>query len=154
MENFNANQHITFTSSKPIYDFYVAGPYQTAEQVESMERLERVLQHRNLSVYRPRFAMDVNVSGPEAVFENRIEAIKNSAAVIANFDDKDAGAIFALAYGFALGKPVYAYCEGILPNSRISLMVDQAATAVLDGPAALEDLLDSGQVRPIQLDEQ
>lgn len=28
MENFNANQHITFTSSKPIYDFYVAGPYQ------------------------------------------------------------------------------------------------------------------------------
>lgn len=50
MENFNANQHITFTSSKPIYDFYVAGPYQTAEQVESMERLERVLQHRNLSV--------------------------------------------------------------------------------------------------------
>ena len=96
MENFNANQHITFTSSKPIYDFYVAGPYQTAEQVESIERLERVLQHRNLSVYRPRFAMDVNVSGPEAVFENRIEAIKNSAAVIANFDDKDAGAIFAL----------------------------------------------------------
>lgn len=119
-----------------------------------MERLERVLQHRNLSVYRPRFAMDVNVSGPEAVFENRIEAIKNSAAVIANFDDKDAGAIFALAYGFALGKPVYAYCEGILPNSRISLMVDQAATAVLDGPAALEELLDSGQARPIQLDEQ
>ena len=58
------------------------------------------------------------------------------------------------AYGFALGKPVYAYCEGILPNSRISLMVDQAATAVLDGPAALEELLNSGQARPIQLDEQ
>ena len=84
MENFNANQHITFTSSKPIYDFYVAGPYQTAEQVESMERLERVLQHRNLSVYRPRFAMDVNVSGPEAVFENRIEAIKNGTEVVGN----------------------------------------------------------------------
>ena len=43
---------------------------------------------------------------------------------------------------------------GILPNSRISLMVDQAATAVLDGPAALEELLDSGQACPIQLDEQ
>lgn len=153
MENFNANQHITFTSSKPIYDFYVAGPYQTAEQVESMERLERVLQHRNLSMYRPRFAMDVNVSGPQAVFDNRIAAIANSRAVIANMDDNDAGAVFALAYGYALGKPVYAYCEGILPNGRISLMVDQAATAVLDGPADLESLLDSGRVKPLDLDQ-
>ena len=41
-QNFNANQHITFTSSKPIYDFYVAGPYQTAEQVESMEPTPRM----------------------------------------------------------------------------------------------------------------
>ncbi len=60
-------------------------------------------------------------------------------------DDNDAGAVFALAYGYALGKPVYAYC-GILPNGRISLMVDKAATAVLDGPADLESLLDSGRV--------
>ena len=48
---------------------------------------------------------------------------------------------------------MYAYCEGILPNGRISLMVDQAATAVLDGPADLESLLDSGRVKPLDLDQ-
>ena len=122
MSNFDSNETIQFTSSKPVYDFYVAGPYETAEQVESMERLEKVLNDRGMSVYRPRFAMDVNVSGPQAVFANRIAAIANSRAVIANMDDNDAGAVFALAYGYALGKPVYAYCEGILPNGRISLM--------------------------------
>ncbi|MUH58980.1 nucleoside 2-deoxyribosyltransferase [Bifidobacterium canis] len=153
MENLETNNTITFTSSKPIYDFYVAGPYETAEQVESMERLERVLHDRNMSMYRPRFAMDVNVSGPEAVFEHRIEALKNSRAVIANFDDKDEGTIFTMGYAYALGKPVYAYCEGILPNARISLMIDQAATAVLDGPSALAELLDSGRVKPLNLEQ-
>ena len=64
MSNFDSNETIQFTSSKPVYDFYVAGPYETAEQVESMERLEKVLNDRGMSVYRPRFAMDVNVSGP------------------------------------------------------------------------------------------
>lgn len=153
MSNFDSNETIQFTSSKPVYDFYVAGPYETAEQVESMERLEKVLNDRGMSMYRPRFAMDVNVSGPQAVFDHRIAAIANSRAVIANMDDNDAGAVFALAYGYALGKPVYAYCEGILPNGRISLMVDQAATAVLDGPADLESLLDSGRVKPLDLDQ-
>ena len=43
MSNFDSNETIQFTSSKPVYDFYVAGPYETAEQVESMERLEKVL---------------------------------------------------------------------------------------------------------------
>ncbi len=41
MSNFDSNETIQFTSSKPVYDFYVAGPYETAEQVESMERLRR-----------------------------------------------------------------------------------------------------------------
>lgn len=86
MSNFDSNETIQFTSSKPVYDFYVAGPYETAEQVESMERLEKVLNDRGMSVYRPRFAMDVNVSGPQAVFANRIAAIANSRAVIANMD--------------------------------------------------------------------
>ncbi|PAU67252.1 nucleoside 2-deoxyribosyltransferase [Bifidobacterium criceti] len=153
MENFETNQSMQFTSSKPIYDFYVAGPYETPEQVESMERLERVLKGRGKNLYLPRFAMDVNVAGPRAVFEDRIRAIGNSAALIANLDDKDPETIFAMGYASALGKPVYAYCEGILPNARISLMIDQAATAVLDGPADLESLLDSGRVKPLDLDQ-
>lgn len=153
MENFETNQNVHFTSSKPIYDFYVAGPYETAEQVESMERLERVLKGRGKNLYLPRFAMDVNVSGPRAVFEDRIRAIGNSAALIANFDDKDPGTVFSMGYAYALGKPVYAYCEGILPNARISLMIDQAATAVLDGPADLESLLDSGRIKPLNLEQ-
>lgn len=153
MDNFETNQHLTFTSSRPIYDFYVAGPYETAEQVESMERLERVLKSRGKNLYLPRFAMDVSVSGPRAVFEDRIQVIRNSAALIANLDDMDPGAIFAIGYAVALGKPTYAYCEGILPNARISLMIDQGSTAVLDGPADLESLLDSGRIKPLDLDQ-
>lgn len=153
MENLLTNQEITFTSSKPVYDFYVAGPYETDEQVASMERLERVLHDRGLRAYLPRFATDVNVEGPRAAFDDRCRAIRNSAALIANLDDRDPGAVFALGYAYALGKPVYAYCEGIMPNERISLMVAQASAAVLNGPADLESLLDSGRVERIRLDE-
>lgn len=154
MSNFASNSPISFTSSKPIYDFYVAGPYETDEQLASMERLEHVLHDRHASTYLPRFAMDINVAGPQAVFEARLKAIHDSAALIANFDDKDPGTIFAMGYAYALGKPVYAYCEGIQPNDHISLMVGQAATAVLTGPADLESLLDSGKTQHVSLDEQ
>lgn len=147
------SDNITFTSSRPIYDFYVAGPYQTNDQVESMERLEKVLHDRHQKTYLPRFEGDINVLGPQTVFENRCKAIANSAAVIANYDDKDPGTIFAIGYAYSLGKPVYVYCEGLVPNMPMSVMVAQAATAIFDGSADLEAFLDSGHCASVSVSE-
>ncbi|MEE1296733.1 MAG: nucleoside 2-deoxyribosyltransferase [Bifidobacterium sp.] len=152
MEQINTGNG-SFTSSKPIFDFYVAGPYQTAEQVESMERLEKVLEDRKQRMYQPRFHGDVNVDGPQAVFAKRLDALRNSAAVIANYDDKDPGTIWTIGYAYALGKPVYVYCEGLTPDTRMSLMVAQSATRILTGPTDLEDMLDSGETEPVTVEE-
>lgn len=143
---------VDFTSDKPIYDFYVAGPFFTHPQMESMERLEHVLQVRHKKMFRPRFDAPLDTLGPERCFQTDLNAIANSEAVIANVLDEDPGTMFDIGYAYALGKPVYVYDEGMLPGTRMNLKIVEAAKVILTGPADLEALLDSGKFESVSVD--
>lgn len=142
-----------FTSSKPIYDFYVAGPFFNRDQVDSMERLERVLDDRHRRMFRPRFMVDLDKVGANECFKQDIQGIQNSAAVIANIVDDDPGTLFEIGYAYSLGKPVYVYDEGAKPGDELNLMIAQAATVIFNGPTDLESFLDSGEFMITNKDE-
>ncbi|KFI68710.1 nucleoside 2-deoxyribosyltransferase [Bifidobacterium magnum] len=148
------DENVEFTSSEPIYDFYVAGPFFTNTEVESMERLEKVLQDRHKKLFMPRFAGgqdSIAEDGGKAVFAKDVQAIRNSKAIIANLVDDDPGTLFEIGYAYALGKPVYLYNEGMEPGAKMNLMLVRSAKVILTGPADLEALLDSGEFEAVDV---
>lgn len=153
MENLETHD-APFTSSKPIYDFYVAGPFFTDTELASMERLERVLKDRHKKLFMPRFngdQDDIARDGGKRIFAGDTQAIKNSKIVIANLIDDDPGTLFEIGYAHALGKPIYLYNEGMEPGAKMNLMLVQSADVILTGPADLEALLDSGQFEAVKV---
>lgn len=131
------------------YDFYVAGPFFTRDQVASMERLEATLAAHGRTMFKPRFASDIAVAGPEGCFADDVEAIRHSRAVIANLIDDDPGTMFEIGFAYALGLPVYAYDEELTPAGRVNLMIGQAVRAVFVGQDDLARWLETGEHRDI-----
>lgn len=132
------------------YDYYVAGPFFERGQVASMERLEATLEARGLRLFKPRFASDIEDVGPEGCFDDDVEAIRASGAVIANLIDDDPGTMFEIGFAYALGKPVYAYREGLTPADRVNLMIGQAVRMVFSGPEDLGRWLDTGEHEDVE----
>ena len=56
------------------YDFYVAGPFFDPGQTASMERLEKVLEDHGRTLFKPRFASQIEEVGPEGCFNDDIQA--------------------------------------------------------------------------------
>ncbi|KFI57228.1 putative nucleoside deoxyribosyltransferase [Bifidobacterium gallicum DSM 20093 = LMG 11596] len=153
MSELHIEETIDFRSSEPIYDYYVAGPFFTDDQMKSMERLERVLHDRHKSTFMPRFRSNIAQDGVQGCFDKNLEGIRQSRIVIVNVVDQDPGTLFDMGYAYALGKPIYVYAEGIMPGDKMNLMISRGAKAVLTGPADLEALLDSGETAAVQIDE-
>ena len=127
------------------HDFYVAGPFFNETQVASMEGLETVLESHGKTMFKPRFASDIDVEGPENCFRVDVAGIRDAGAVIANLIDDDPGTMFEIGYAYALGKPVYGYREGLGPNVTINLMIAQSVRLVIAGPEDLAHYLETGQ---------
>ncbi|KFJ01311.1 nucleoside 2-deoxyribosyltransferase [Bifidobacterium stellenboschense] len=126
-------------------DFYVAGPFFDPEQAHSMEHLEQVLEDHGKTLFKPRFASQIEEVGPEGCFTDDIGGIDAADAVIANLMDEDAGTMFEIGYAYALGKPVYGYRDELTPMDRVNLMVAQAVKAVFNGPEDLAKYLETGE---------
>ncbi|KFI65791.1 nucleoside 2-deoxyribosyltransferase [Bifidobacterium cuniculi] len=144
----------SFTSSRPLFDWYVAGPWHTPSQLESLERLERTLQRHHLRLYQPRFETEVDVDGPRTVFARRLSALRDSAALIVDYhvDDPDPDSLVDMGVAHTWGIPVYLVAEGIVPGTRMGVMVAQCATGILPGAGALEAFLDSGRCDPVPVE--
>lgn len=126
------------------YDFYVAGPFFNDAQVASMERIEAVLDRHGKSMFKPRFASDINEVGPQGCFADDVDAIRHADAVIANLIADDPGTMFEIGYAYALGKPVYAYCEDVSETRQINLMIAQSVQMVFAGADDLDTYLTMG----------
>lgn len=131
------------------YDFYVAGPFFDPEQAASMERLERVLESHGKTLFKPRFASQIEEVGPEGCFADDIAGINASDAIIANLMDEDVGTMFEIGYAYALGKTVYGYRDELTPMDRVNLMVARAVTMVFAGPDDLAKYLETGEHKEV-----
>ena len=127
------------------YDFYVAGPFFNPEQVASMERLEHVLDTHGKTMFRPRFASDIAEVGPAGCFDDDVNGICASKAVIANLMDEDSGTMFEIGFAHSLGIPVYAYREGLRDGDSINLMIAQSVRAVFSSSDDLAWYLETGE---------
>ena len=115
-----------------MYDVYLAAPLWTAEQKERITSLAEVLRREGYSVFVPmEHEIDNAWDMPQhewskRVFDADIEAIRNSAAVVAIYNGlySDSGTAFEIGYAHALGKDIYVV--PCLETNEISLMIKNA----------------------------
>ena len=115
-----------------MYDVYLAAPLWTAEQKERITSLAEVLRREGYSVFVPmEHEIDNAWDMPQhewskKVFDTDIEAIHNSAAVVAIYNGlySDSGTAFEIGYAHALGKDIYVV--PCLETNEISLMIKNA----------------------------
>lgn len=115
-----------------MYDVYLAAPLWTAEQKERIASLAEVLRREGYSVF---VLMEHEIDNAwdmpqhewsKKVFDADIEAIRNSAAVVAIYNGlySDSGTAFEIGYAHALGKDIYVV--PYLETKEVSLMIKNA----------------------------
>lgn len=115
-----------------MYDVYLAAPLWTAKQKERIASLAEVLRREGYSVFVPmEHEIDNAWDMPQhewskRVFDADIEAIRNSAAVVAIYNGlySDSGTAFEIGYAHALGKDIYIM--PYLETKEVSLMIKNA----------------------------
>lgn len=115
-----------------MYDVYLAAPLWTAKQKERITSLAEVLRREGYSVFVPmEHEIDNAWDMPQhewskKVFDTDIEAIRNSAAVVAIYNGlySDSGTAFEIGYAHALGKDIYVV--PYLETKEVSLMIKNA----------------------------
>ena len=115
-----------------MYDVYLAAPLWTAKQKERIASLAEVLRREGYSVFVPmeheiEDAWDMpQHEWSKKVFDTDIEAIRNSAAVVAIYNGlySDSGTAFEIGYAYALGKDIYIM--PYLETKEVSLMIKNA----------------------------
>ena len=116
-----------------MYDVYLAAPLWTAEQKKRIASLAEVLRREGYSVFVPmEHEIDNAWDMPQhewskKVFDTDIEAIRNSAAVVAIYNGlySDSGTAFEIGYAHALGKDIYVV--PYLETNEVSLMIKNVA---------------------------
>lgn len=124
---------------KESYDVYLAGPFFTPEQKDVMDATKFILTANKLSVCDPRDLSPVLTDLPQdekakhvrSIFENNIEGMRRSWAIVACIDDRDTGTSFELGYFFAMRKRELDRCVVTFSASGFgcNVMLAEAADA-------------------------
>lgn len=121
--------------------FYIASPFFNETELKHVIDLEKLLDKQGYDYFSPRLSQlpHLEFGGFEwrvNVFRNDINHIKWADAIIAiirgNYDD--AGTVFEVGYGYAMGKPIYIYNPD---DGELNLMVTESLQAHM---SSLEDL--------------
>lgn len=118
-----------------------------------MENIEKVLENHHRSLFKPRFATDIKVDGPEQCFVDDCSGIRASRCLIANLIDDDPGTMFEIGYAYALGKPVYAVKEGCAQGDHLNLMIVRSVKELFVSAEDLDGFLSTGEHPRITLTE-
>ena len=113
---------------------YVAGPFFNEQQIESMEKIERVLEKHSIEMFRPRFdagqikeMRNATNEDLKRVFNNDLNGLIDSDMIIANLTFKDTGTSFELGYAHALKLPVILFNDETVSGKKINLMLAAVA---------------------------
>lgn len=119
---------------KKKYDFYVAGPFFNEEQLESMSKIESILENHNKTMFRPRFdagKIDLaNASNYECyqTFKNDTLGIIMSKVILANTTYKDSGTSVEIGYASLVNHTdIWLLNDTETSGRKVNLMLAQAA---------------------------
>jgi nucleoside 2-deoxyribosyltransferase len=135
------------SSSKIKYDFYLAGPFFNEEQISVMDKAKAILLVNGCSVADPRELGPVIISTPEEkktveffrkIFDGNIEAMNNSAFILACLDFKDTGTAFEIGYFFAIKRPILTFS---FLGGKTNVMLSQSALHHFASAKELQDFL-------------
>lgn len=108
--------------------FYLAGPFFTQEQIQTMEQIEAQAKYQGLNFFSPRIECFCPPSAPVQQriesFRMNCEGILTSNFVLARIDDFDPGTIWEIGYAYRSEVPVYAFTT--VPNRGLNLMLSQS----------------------------
>ena len=119
---------------KKKYDFYVAGPFFNEEQLESMSKIESILEKHGKTMFRPRFdagKIDLaNASVYECyqTFKNDTLGIIMSKTILANTTYKDSGTSVEIGYASLVDHTdIWLINDTETSGKKVNLMLAQAA---------------------------
>lgn len=131
----------TVIESNKKYDYYLASPFFSKEQIEREEAVLEILRDNGFVVYAPREHGVVggitNRTAISETFKSNIEAIQNSKKVLAITDGKDVGTIWEAGYAYGIGVPVVYYCE-TLGKNPFNIMLSESGIGVVKDRKALK----------------
>lgn len=141
-EEPDAEFHNRFNSIKNViklcfnekkYDFYLASPFFTKEQVAREEKVKNELRNAGFSVYAPR---EHGVVGSladrffvKSTFDSNVKAINDSKMVLSITDGKDMGTVWESGYAYANKIPIVYYAE-TLGDNPFNIMLSESAIGI------------------------
>ena len=131
------------------YDFYIAAPFFSPEQVMRVELVENMLKAKGLTFFSPRTDSAVaDINNPEnrkKVFALNHESILKSNGVIAITDGKDPGTIWEAGYAYAKDIPVI-YIAFTLGHAQFNLMLAESGKAACRTKEELSAAIDGQEI--------
>lgn len=114
-------------------DVYLAAPWFTPWQFQTVEKIKALMDDKGVSYYSPKdeclFTNGSNLN-PVDVLNTNIKAITEAKYVIALTDGKDPGTIWECGYAFSIGKPIIYVWLSREPGQKFNLMLAASGVAV------------------------
>lgn len=143
---------------EPKYDFYVAGPFFKPEQLESMSKLEAILEDHGFKMFRPRKdagQIDMKTSTDTemaSTFNNDLEGICNSKIIFANMTYLDTGTAFELGYASSSKIASYLLVDFNTAKRPVNLMLAKTVNQIFTSYDEVKDWFDNA--KSLDLDAQ
>lgn len=133
---------------------YIAAPFFTSEELETVARLETLLEDRGHVPRSPRlFAGTFNHTPEDAarIFIANERELRACDLIVARIDDWDTGTTWEMGYGYALNIPVVAFTT--MPARGLNLMLSQSCDGLVHGFVELERVFRGGMYDKSRLKE-
>ena len=127
---------------------YLASGWFTPTQADELTKLEKIFDDRAdwIELASPRRIFVCPPDAPkevqDGVFTGNLHHIETCDFLLVNTRDKDIGTIWESGYGYANGKPIIYFCNGLPVGAKFNLMLARSGIKVCTTFPELEDYLD------------
>lgn len=119
---------------------YIAAPFFNPEQIETVERIKRLLDDLGVAYFSPKDEC-MFVKGktkPKDILDMNVDAIRSCTFMIAVTEGKDMGTLFECGYAYAIKQDVIYYWDNDNPELKFNLMLSASGYEVAQNMGELE----------------
>lgn len=130
---------------------YIASPFFNEEQLERVKYIEELLKSYNIEFFSPRTDTYVKPNSTDEerkkAFHDNVNAIEDSAFMVAVTDGKDVGTMFEIGYAYGYDIPIILFAE-TLGDKPFNLMLAMCGNKICKSRDELNDVLDFVENNP------